>query len=433
MSYGEEDNISSININEKDKNLKEDDEKNQFNKNVNVLPIDNILNNDDITGHKSLRSHSLYQMPDQLFDAVQKAELYLYSSNDFIIDLQVHEDNDLINFEKKRDLFDILLTKWEASKKFNVFNYSINCMYKLLDGQYNLSIQLNTERGVKRRRPLRFRALDEPFCPYRFNFTKLSPFEVLVYLGCTDRIDEDYSIEQNIIAINASPIERGHSLIIPSVNKKLPQIITPQAIRMATEIMLMTKNKDCHVLYNSLLGQASVNHLHLHFMPWPYESDLIYRKFEHIFKNLYFIRPPNWFIHCFCIQLESLQKLDEFLNTINCVANELLENKIAHNFFFTRAPPIRITGLNREEINITQHPSLVTLYIFPRKSVTGAKPPTNFNPAALELAGCMTAYTYRFFENADEVGVIRIVNDEALLDEDIIQTIIKKINISLNN
>uniref|UniRef100_A0A0N5BNL2 GDP-D-glucose phosphorylase 1 n=1 Tax=Strongyloides papillosus TaxID=174720 RepID=A0A0N5BNL2_STREA len=379
-------------------------------------------------------------MPDQLAAAVQQAELYLYSSKDFVINLTEYEQNNLLKLEnsensseEKRDLFEILLSKWEDSKKFNVFNYSINCMYKLLDGQYNLSIQLNTERGLKRRKPLRFRALDEPFCPYRFNFTKLSPFEVLTYLRCTDRIDEDYSIEQNIIAINASPIERGHSLIIPSVNKKLPQIITPQAIRMATEIMLMTKDRDYHVLYNSLLGQASVNHLHLHFMPWPYESDLIYRKFEHISKNLYFIRPPNWFIHCFGIQLESLEKLDEFLDTTNLIAHKLLENKIAHNFFFTRAPPIRTEGLDREDINLLDFPSLVTLYIFPRKSVSGAKPPTNFNPAALELAGCMTAYTYRFFENADEIGVLRIVNDEALLDEKIVQTIIEKINVSLHD
>uniref|UniRef100_A0A0N4ZSA0 GDP-D-glucose phosphorylase 1 n=1 Tax=Parastrongyloides trichosuri TaxID=131310 RepID=A0A0N4ZSA0_PARTI len=417
MNCEEKDNNSclvNISLEEENDKLttdeKDNNSKNQIN-NFLLSVSDNGVQSSH--GQRSLRSHSLYQMPNQLVAAVQKAELFLYSSNDFIIDITEHEKKISFNLnnesEEKRNLFEILLSKWENSKKYNVFNYSLNY------------------RGLKRRKPLRFRALDEPFCPYRFNFTKLKPFEVLIYLGCKDRIDEDYSIEQNIIAINASPIERGHSLIIPSVNKKLPQIITPQAIRMATEIMLMINDRDVHILYNSLLGQASVNHLHLHLMPWPYESDLIYRKFEHISKNLYFQRPPNWFIHCFAIQLDSSKKLDDFLETTNLLSRTLLENKIAHNFFFTRAPPIRTTGLVREEVRLNDVSSLVTLYIFPRKSVTGAKPPTNFNPAALELAGCMTAYTYRFFESADEVGVIRIVNDEALLDDTIVQNLLEKI------
>lgn len=51
-------------------------------------------------------------------------------------------------------------------------------------------------------------------------------------------------------------------------------------IRIATDFMLLTEDENFHVLYNSLLGQASVNHLHLHTIFWPYESDLIYRVME---------------------------------------------------------------------------------------------------------------------------------------------------------
>uniref|UniRef100_A0AC35TQW7 GDP-D-glucose phosphorylase 1 n=1 Tax=Rhabditophanes sp. KR3021 TaxID=114890 RepID=A0AC35TQW7_9BILA len=364
---------------------------------------------------KNVRSNSLFQLPDHLIAAVQAAEIYHYDKSSFIFDLTQYESSQAEDLGK--DLTILLTDKWEGAKAYKVFNYSLNCMYKLLEGNYNLSIQLNTERGVLRRKPLRFRALDEPFSPLRWNFTKLKEHEILLMLRCTDRIDEDYSIEQNIIAVNASPLERGHSLVIPSSNKCLPQLITPQAIRMGTEVMLMMRDRNMHILFNSLLGQASVNHLHMHLMKWPYESDLIYRRFTKIAKDLYLATTPSWFIQVFAIQLKGYQHLDPFLGTINRLVGVLIEKKVAHNFFFTRAPPIRTEGEERVEVRVEDVASLVTLYVFPRKSVTGAKPPTNFNPAALELAGCMTAYTYRFFEAADEVGVIRIVKDEAVLED----------------
>ena len=54
-------------------------------------------------------------------------------------------------------------------------------------------------------------------------------------------------------------------------------MVTETAVRIATDLMLLVEDDNFHLLFNSLLGQASVNHLHLHTIFWPYESDLIYR------------------------------------------------------------------------------------------------------------------------------------------------------------
>ncbi|VDL76932.1 unnamed protein product [Nippostrongylus brasiliensis] len=180
---------------------------------------------------------------------------------------------------------------------------------------------------------------------------------LMLYLRCEDRPITDDPLDRHVIAINASPLERDHSLIIPSVNKCLPQVLTPTAIRIATDVMLLVTDDSFNILFNSLLGQASVNHLHMHCLYWPYESDLINRRFEPLndLTNVYIIEPPNWLCSAFAFQLRTIDEYDTFRN---CSVRKL-------HFF------------------------------------SGAKPPTNFNPAANELAGCLTSYSksaFHFFQ-----------------------------------
>ena len=48
----------------------------------------------------------------------------------------------------------------------------------------------------------------------------------------------------------------------------------------------------------------------------------------------------------------------------------LLDRRVAHNIFFTRAPPIRTSGALRDD-ELDGRPSLVTVYIFPRRCTKG--------------------------------------------------------------
>ncbi|KJH53610.1 hypothetical protein DICVIV_00038 [Dictyocaulus viviparus] len=214
--------------------------------------------------------------------------IYEYHFSDFIIDLRTYDESS--NEEiKKINLKDLLHSRWEEAKSTGAINYGLNIMYKLLDGQYNLSMQLNVERGVLRRKPMRFKDIKEPFNQFRWNFTKLHENEILLYLRCKDHPITQDALDRHVIAVNASPLERDHSLIIPSMNKCLPQILTPTAIRIATDVMLLTTDHSVNVLFNSLLGHASVNHLHLHFLRWPYESDLVNRvSDDHFLMTVYY-------------------------------------------------------------------------------------------------------------------------------------------------
>ncbi|NWY29972.1 GDPP1 phosphorylase, partial [Pheucticus melanocephalus] len=76
-------------------------------------------------------------------------------------------------------------------------------------GAVRLVAQLNEQRSAERRPPQPVRSLRDPFDPAAFNFTRLRPAELLF------RLRRAGSPEQLLVAINASPLERGHVLLLP--------------------------------------------------------------------------------------------------------------------------------------------------------------------------------------------------------------------------
>ncbi|VDM23143.1 unnamed protein product [Wuchereria bancrofti] len=226
---------------------------------------------------------------------ISSASLFSYSASDFIYDLRNPLSNDNEDCSKFED---ILISRWEDAEKCNLLNYDLNCMYKLLEGEFNFSVQLNVERGEKRRKPMHFRALREPFSNLRWNFTKLKEDEILLYLQRKDHLLTSDTSDYHVVAVNASPLARGHSLLLPCINCCIPQVLSEVAVRLATDIMLLVRDSSFHVLFNSLLALASINHLHLHLLTWPYDSDLINRVsfcptslFLHILYFLSFVAP----------------------------------------------------------------------------------------------------------------------------------------------
>ncbi|KAK6027504.1 hypothetical protein OSTOST_06464 [Ostertagia ostertagi] len=290
------------------------------------------------TSPRTQRSASSVQLPADYTTQASTVPVFHYRAKDFIVDLRKPiEPSSSEGQPERANLKELLHSRWQEAKNRNAFNYGLNCMYKLLEGQYNLSMQLNVERGELRRKPMRFKHIREPFNPLRWNFTKLHENEMMLYLRCEDRPITSDPLDRHVIAVNASPLERDHSLIIPSINKCLPQVID---------------------------------------------------YFEY--------------------------------NLTRCVEFLTAQNQ-AHNVFITRAQPIRTSGPVQEEDRARERPQYVTAYVFPRVNASGAKPPTNFNPAANELAGCLTSYTIRFFESASEQSCVRIIEEEAQLESQAFQ------------
>ncbi|CAJ0940008.1 unnamed protein product, partial [Mesorhabditis belari] len=383
---------------------------------------------------RTQRSHSSIQLPPEFSQGITQVPLFAYKTSDFVYDLRESTSNDEREEEEEGDQFlerekeipknkklkDLIHQRWEAGKERGAINYQLNCMYKFLDGNYELCIQLNAERGELRRKPMRFKSIREPFSPLRFNFTKLNEAEVMLYLKCEDRPITNDPLDRHLVAVNASPLTKYHSLIIPTVNKCLPQVLTATGVRVAVDMMLLVVDETFHVLFNSLLGHASVNHLHLHTLYWPYDSDLVNRRFEPLgdIKDAYVIRPPDWFCSAFAFQLLNKDGYEKFMSNLTKCVEFLTERDQAHNVFFTRAQAVRLDGALRVEDRRNERGRYVTAYVFPRSNMHGAKPPTSFSPAACELAGCLTAYTYRFFESVTEQAAVRVIEEEALLPEE---------------
>jgi len=210
-------------------------------------------------------------------------------------------------------------------------------------------------------------------------------------------------------------------------------------VRIATDLMLLVEDEDFHVLFNSLLGMASVNHLHLHTLFWPYESDLINRRVEPLNSNnsdgtvplitsgtrkttssVYVIRRPEWFIPLLVFQLHTPAEFDSFVSNVAHCAEYLTDENQSHNLFMTRAPRLKVVG----EGGGGEDGLYVTAYLIPRQNQTGAKPATNFNPASMELAGLLTAYSYQFFTSVTEQSALRIIDEDAVLPDELFDSLV---------
>ncbi|NXQ50556.1 GDPP1 phosphorylase, partial [Catharus fuscescens] len=144
----------------------------------------------------------------------------------------------------------VLLAGWNDRMERGLFRYRLGPLpTRVLPGALRLVAQLNEQRSAERRPP-------QP------NFTRLRPAELLFRLRRTG--GPGPPPEPLLVAINASPLERGHVLLLPEPARRLPQVLTAPALRGALEAALLSAHPGFRVGFNGLGGGASVNHLHLH-------------------------------------------------------------------------------------------------------------------------------------------------------------------------
>ncbi|XP_013714674.2 GDP-L-galactose phosphorylase 2-like [Brassica napus] len=170
----------------------------------------------------------------------------------------------------------LLLGEWEDRFQRGLFRYDVTaCETKVIPGKYGFIAQLNEGRHLKKR-PTEFRVdkVLQPFDANKFNFTKVSPEELLFQFEADMPLDADNS--PSVVAINVSPIEYGHVLLIPRVLDCLPQRIDHKSLLLALHMAVEAANPYFRVGYNSLGAFATINHLHFQAyylaMPFPIEK-----------------------------------------------------------------------------------------------------------------------------------------------------------------
>ncbi|KAL3525520.1 hypothetical protein ACH5RR_013892 [Cinchona calisaya] len=170
-------------------------------------------------------------------------------------------------------LNNLLLGQWEDRMRRGLFRYDVtSCETKIIPGRYGFIAQLNEGRHLKKR-PTEFRIdqVLQPFDENKFNFTKVGQEEVLFRFESSDddksRFFSSYPLDiwstsPSVVAINVSPIEYGHVLLIPRVVDRLPQRIDRESFLLALYFAKEAADPFLRVGYNSLGAFATINHLH---------------------------------------------------------------------------------------------------------------------------------------------------------------------------
>ncbi|CAL5388617.1 unnamed protein product [Camellia sinensis] len=145
---------------------------------------------------------------------------------------------------------------------------------------------MNEGRHLKKR-PTEFRVdkVLQPFDGNKFNFTKVGQEEVLFQFEASDEDNEtqffpnapiDVENSPSVVAINVSPIEYGHVLLIPWILECLPQRIDRVSFLLALYMAAEAGNPYFRLGYNSLGAFATINHLHFQAyylaVPFPIEK-----------------------------------------------------------------------------------------------------------------------------------------------------------------
>uniref|UniRef100_A0A2C9LAB3 GDP-D-glucose phosphorylase 1 n=1 Tax=Biomphalaria glabrata TaxID=6526 RepID=A0A2C9LAB3_BIOGL len=378
-----------------------------------------------------------------------------YTEEDFIYQTAPWCDDSPIKLSR----FDLELRKrWDIAMNDGVFRYNIgHIVTRILPGPKHYVAQLNTLRARERRRPQEITSVHQQFNPEDFNFTRVQPKEVIFnlvnktetssatgsqcsrndyfkngvpngYLVCNGKVDAECSScetkrpERHTLVVNVSPMEYGHCLLVPQIDKLPAQILTEVSIQVALETILLSSHRGLLMGFNSLCAFASVNHLHFHLYYLEHELIADHCPVTHLGGKVYEMTA----VPCpgFGMQLHgsTVQKLARLTHRIS---DYFIKNEIAHNVFICRGP---VFGEDRNSFHTT-----VRLFIWPRKKfIVGPstsqggrsedymrkKSCDEFNVACIELGGHLPIKEEAGYNRMTEEEVDEIIADACIPDDD---------------
>ncbi|XP_077173965.1 GDP-D-glucose phosphorylase 1 [Paroedura picta] len=279
---------------------------------------------------------------------------------------------------------------WEDRLARGLFRYRLGELRtRVLPGPARLVAQLNPRRGTDRRAPQAVRSVRQGFDAAQFNFTQIRPAEVLFALGARGVL----------VAINVSPLEFGHVLLLPEPALRLPQELTAEALLAGLEALLLSGHPGFRVGFNSLGAFASVNHLHLHayYLAWELRVESVPARPLRPEAGLYLLQDgvpaPALLFYS-----DGGRQLGQLARRVCRLTGYLARRGIAHNLFATRGaapdgPPDGRPG--------------VRVLLWPRRACFGARPEAAFHVALCELAGHLPLTAARDFEALSEEAALR--------------------------
>ncbi|KAL0302012.1 UNVERIFIED_CONTAM: GDP-L-galactose phosphorylase 1 [Sesamum radiatum] len=310
----------------------------------------------------------------------------------------------------------LLLGEWEDRMQRGLFRYDVTaCETKVIPGEYGFIAQLNEGRHLKKR-PTEFRVdkVLQPFDENKFNFTKVGQEEVLFQFEASEDnevqffpnepIDIDNS--PSVVAINVSPIEYGHVLLIPRILECLPQRIDRESFLLALYMAVEAGNPYFRLGYNSLGAFATINHLHFQAYylqaPFPIEKAPS-KKITTTTGGVKISGILNYPVRG--LVFEGGNSLEDLSNVVSDSSICLQENNIPYN--------VLIADCGKR------------IFLFPQcyaekqalGEVSSELLDTQVNPAVWEISGHMVLKRKEDYEEASEENAWRLLAEVSLSEE----------------
>ncbi|KAM7504215.1 hypothetical protein LguiB_003119 [Lonicera macranthoides] len=328
----------------------------------------------------------------------------------------------------------LLLGEWEDRMQRGLFRYDVTaCETKVIPGEYGFIAQLNEGRHLKKR-PTEFQVdkVLQPFDGNKFNFTKVGQEEVLFQFEASE--DEvqffpnapiDIENSPSVVAINVSPIEYGHVLLIPRVLERLPQRIDRESFLLALHMAAEAGSPYFRLGYNSLGAFATINHLHFQAyylaVPFPIEKAPT-GKTTTFNDGVKISEILNYPVRGLVFE-SGLRAIEDLSNAVSDSCICLQDNNIPYN--------VLISDSGRRIFLLPQ--------CYAEKQALGEVSAelldTQVNPAVWEISGHMVLKRKEDYEEASEENAWRLLAEVSLSEErfqEVIAIIFEAISCSLD-
>lgn len=310
----------------------------------------------------------------------------------------------------------LVLGEWEDRMQRGLFRYDVTaCETKVIPGEYGFIAQLNEGRHLKKR-PTEFRVdkVLQPFDGNKFNFTKVGQEEVLFQFEASEdgevqffpNAPIDVENSPSVVAINVSPIEYGHVLLIPRVLECLPQRIDRDSFLLALHMAAEAGNQYFRLGYNSLGAFATINHLHFQAyylaVPFPIEKAST-KKMTSMDNGVQISELLNYPVRG--LVFEGGNAIVDLSNTVSDACICLQENNIPYN--------VLISDCGKRIFLLPQ--------CYAEKQALGEVSAelldTQVNPAVWEISGHMVLKRKKDYEEASEENAWRLLAQVSLSEE----------------
>ncbi|KAL3733440.1 hypothetical protein ACJRO7_022893 [Eucalyptus globulus] len=348
---------------------------------------------------------------------VQGAKFPLYA---FKKEKEAPGDRALLGHEEREPpvafLDSLLLGEWEDRMQRGLFRYDVTaCETKVIPGECGFIAQLNEGRHLKKR-PTEFRVdkVLQPFDGSKFNFTKVGQEEVLFQFEASEDGEAqffpnapiDVESSPSVVAINVSPIEYGHVLLIPRILECLPQRIDRASFLLALYMASEAGNPYFRLGYNSLGAFATINHLHFQAyylaVPFPVEKAST-RNITALDSGVNVSELVNYPVRG--LVYEGGNTIQDLANAVSDSCICLQDNNIPYN--------VLISDCGKR------------IFLFPQcyaeKQALGEVDAevldTQVNPAVWEISGHMVLKRKKDYEEASEENAWRLLAEVSLSEE----------------